>query len=536
MRPQQRKVLLVLAVVALGAVLALPSWLWGHRWGYPIEYGYGVLALVACARTRFEKAARRAFIALYAITLLFLVYDELFPAFFHRDPALVEDWKLAVNLYHFVREMKTWRWALSLGAIVAGSALLFAALGRLLGALQARARPTRRALSLAFAAWTAVAATSLLARGPLSLASAKVAENYRASKEAKRRLAALDGDARDDRYRDLMKVRLARRPNFYLLLIEAYGQVLATWDMVEPYRALMDRVRARLERAGYHARTAYSTAPIHGGRSWLSIATVQTGIAIDVPTTFAALEPVSRKVPTIAGFFHAQGYTTASLEPGTNMKTGPDADLYPDDLRFDAAELRYTGPKWGYGTIPDRYAWDQFRARGLGAMREPRYVFYMATSTHYPWTAETIHSYDTPDWPPLPGMDAIGTDFRRWYMKSVDYEWHVLTEVLEADPSPDVVIVIVGDHQPRLESNQPGEVTFETPIHVLSRDADFVDPLALLGFERGMFAEPGRIAPVTHAGLFSLVVSQLAARYGTPETRAFGRYAPEGISLAGLKP
>jgi hypothetical protein len=465
--------------------------------------------------------------------LLFLVYEYLFPTFFRQEPALVEDWKLAINLYHFVSGTRAW--ILAAGAIVVGFGLV-ALVGRVIRLAQTHLAAERRPLALAFAGWSLVAVVSTLARGPFVFVGLKVAENYRASVEARRRLAALNRPEHDDRYRQLMKVRLKKKPNVYLLVVEAYGEVVTTWDMTPPYRALMDRAQARLERAGYHARSSYSTSPIHGGRSWLSIATMQSGMTIDVPATFTAFEPVSRRIPTLVGFFREQGYTTASLEPGTNRKTGTAEDLYPHDLRFDAAELRYTGPKWGFGVIPDKYAWDEFRTRGLGKLGEPRYVFYMATSTHYPWTAETLPSYESPEWPPLPGMDAIGTELRRYYMKSLEYEWHVLCDVLEADRSQDLVVVIIGDHQPRLETNFPGEVTFDAPIHILSRDAAFVDSFARRGFQEGLFAQPGHAAPISHAGLFSLLVTALAEAYGTPETREFAGYIPEGIGLEGLKP
>lgn len=538
MRLPQRKVALAVALVLLGLFLAAPSLAWGleprGRAGYPIEYGYAVLLVLATSRTRLQSAARGAFVALYALLLLFLIYEYLFPTYFRHEPALAQDWKLGIDLYHFASRTRSW--VVWVGAIV-GCVALVGLVDRVVYLAQAHLAPGRRALIAAAAVWSVVAVGSALAHGPFVFAGVKVADNYRASIEARRRLAGLDRPEHDDRYGPLMKVRLARKPSFYFLVIEAYGEILTTWDMTEPYRALMQRAREHLERAGYHMRSSYSTSPIHGGRSWLSIATMQSGITIDVPDTFSAFEPVSRKIPTLVGFFHEQGYATASLEPGTNWKTGTAADLYPDDVRFDAAELRYTGPKWGFGVIPDKYAWDELRARELERLGEPRYVFYMATSTHYPWTAETIPSYESPDWSaPLPGLDAVGTEFRRYYVKSLDYEWHVLCDVLEADPSRDLVVVIIGDHQPRLETNFPGEVTFNTPIHILSRDAAFVERFARLGFEQGLFVEPGRAEPLSHAGLFSLLVTELAAAYGTPETRDLARYFPDGIGLGGLKP
>jgi hypothetical protein len=537
MRPLQRKALLLAALTLFGLVLAAPSFLWPQphgRTGYPVEYGYGVLLVLASTGTGVEGAVRRAFVALYALFLLFLAYAYLFPTFFRQDAALVEDYKLALNLIHFLSGTKFW--LVGAGALAGGVALVVT-LDRVLRSAQTHLAARGRALVVTFALWSSAAALAAASvRIPFVFVGAKVRENYRASVEARRRLAALDRPEHDERYRELMKVRLAKKPNVYFLVIEAYGEVVTTWDMTEPYRALMARVRARLERAGYRMRSSYSTSPIHGGRSWLALATLQSGITIDAPDAFAAFEPVSRTIPTLTGFFHGQGYTTASLEPGTNRKTGTADDLYPDDVRFDAAEIDYTGPKWGYGVIPDKYTWDVFRARKLGTLAEPRYVFYMATSTHYPWTAETIPSYESPDWPALPGMDKIGTELRRYYVKSLDYEWHVLCDMLEADRSEDIVVVILGDHQPRLETNFPGEVTFNTPIHILSRDESFVDRFALLGFQEGLFGEPRRAPPLAHAGLFSLLVTALAQAYGTRETRDFAAYMPQGIGLGGLKP
>src|SRR5689334_8538274 len=107
MLPLRHKAIVLAAAAALGLVLAVPSFVWGPRAGYPIEYGYLLIAVMACARTRAQRPARVAFVALYALSLLFLVYAHLFPTFFHQEAALVEDYKLAINLYHFLSEMKT---------------------------------------------------------------------------------------------------------------------------------------------------------------------------------------------------------------------------------------------------------------------------------------------------------------------------------------------------------------------------------------------------------------------------------------------
>jgi hypothetical protein len=538
-----RRAMLWIGVALLGVPLLVPEFLWaeGSRspFRYSFEYGLAVLALAFGARTPFRDGLRRVVVAIYVVLLVFLVYEDAFKAFFRRDAALVEDWRFAINLLHFVSAMTSWRWlGIGVGGLLAAIAFVVG-MDRVFAAFQTRVeRTSSRKLAAATAAWAIVGGASVAVGGPIRSATARVAENYRASVAVRRRLSGLGGAPRDARYDDLMRVRLAKRPNFYLLVIEAYGEVLVTWDMEDAYRALMERVRTRLEAAGYRMRSAYSTAPVHSGRSWLSLATMQTGIMIDQPESFAALQAASTKIPTLVGFLRSQGYHTASLEPLTRPRTGVDSDdPYGHELRVDGSRLGYEGRPWGFGQIPDQYSLNTYRRRYEGTLGEPRYLFYMAVTTHYPWSADTVPPFEGgPDWPPLAGKSAIGSEFRRHYLESVEYEWRALTEFLEADRSPEIVVVVVGDHQPRLESNAPGEVTFRTPVHVIARDGAFVDRFGEAGFQPGLFAEPGRAPPLRHEGFFSLFVTKLALSYGTLETVGFARYYPEGISLEGLNP
>ncbi len=530
-------------IALLGAILALPAVFLGSGAGsvpfYSLELGFAVVAVAASARTKGAVVVRRSVVALYVLLLLFLAYQHGFKSFFRREPALVEDWRFAVNLVHFLSEMRTWRWhALIWGSMVA-AAVFVVVLGRFFAALQLRARsvPPRRVASAALA-WAVVGVASHVAGGPIRSVGDLVLANYRASSAARERLGALRDAGRDGRYDPFMEVRLAKRPSFYFLVVEAYGQILVTWDMTASYRALMGRVQARLRAAGYEMRTAYSSAPVHGGRSWLSTSTMQTGILIDQPASYAAFETASHRIPSLVGFFRAQGYHTASLEPGTKERRGlGHDDAYGHEVRVDAPRLDYVGPEYGFGGIPDRYSLEMLRTRFLPTLADPRYVFYMAVSTHFPWSKESVPPFEGgPDWPPLEGTAEITSELRLWYLRSVEYEWRVLLELLEAERSEEVVIVVLGDHQPRLESNQPGEATFDTPVHVISRDHAFVERFAARGFQPGLYAEPGRAAPLVHEGLFSLLVTELAGAYGTPETKDRARYYPTGITVSGLNP
>lgn len=527
-------------LIALGVGLFAPELIWGEapRFGWAFEVAVAWALVALAARSPIRRLVRRVIIALYVVCLLLLTYQHAYKSFYRGEPAITEDVRLLVNLGHFVTEMASPRWGLIAILGLVAVALFVRTTDRALAWLADRARAAsfRRVAALG-AVVLVMGGASTAMRGPIRLASARLADNWRASVAVHRRLGALDEPGRDDRYDALMKVRLAKRPNVYFLVIEAYGSVLATWDMKESYRALMDRAGTALAGQGFHMRSTYSTAPVHGGRSWFSIATMQTGILIDQPDAFDAFVANADHVPSLVRFLKAQGYATASVEPGTKERAGVgSADPYAHDLRLDAPRLAYDGPRFGFGAIPDRYSLGELREKYLPTLPSPRYVFLMSVSTHYPWTAETVPTFapNGPEWPELPGQASIGSDLRRHYLKAVEYDWRAILELLASDTSPDLVVVVVGDHQPRLESNAPGDLSFDCPLHVIARDQGFVERFGKRGFASGLYAEPGSAPPLTHEALYSMLVTELAGAYGTEETKGQARFYRDGISLRGL--
>ena len=517
-----------------------------------IDFAALLTLVVWTARSRLRHWAC-ALAAIYYVALwLFLAYHHGVAHYFERTPALGEDMRLALNLWHFLEGYARYAApavALALGALW----LLGTSARRSFAGLQLRAAGWSGSRRLLLGAcWIAPAVASLLWFGvqrddPLwQLSSKRVFYNYQASRAEAVRLRELRDAPADLRYEAYSELRLARKPDVYLLMIEAYGEILATWDMRDAYQSLMSDVAQRLGRAGYHAATAYSAAPVHGGTSWFSIATVHTGVTIDRPQIYAALEHVGARVPSLTRFFREQGYLTHSLQPGSWDRSGLHRfDLFHHAIPVDGETLAYRGKKYGWGRIPDQYSLGVFRERFFRPVEQPRYAFYMCLSTHYPWDGVPNHVRDWPalaspelvvdavddTWPLANGYERIGTELRRSYFRSVSYEWQLLVEWLAAEARRDNVVLIVGDHQPRLEWNVPGAVTMNTPVHVLSQDRVLVDRFVAGGFEPGLYAEPKQASKLQHAGLFSLLISQLSARYASqPAT-----YYPHGLPLPALQ-
>jgi hypothetical protein len=271
------------------------------------------------------------------------------------------------------------------------------------------------------------------------------------------------------------------------------------------------------------------------------MATVHTGIRIDAEPAFNALEQTAPTLPTITRFFKEHGYETLMLQPEDSPKFGlTHEDIYRRDRRVEHDDIPYKGWRYGMAGIPDQYSLQFFAERYLSQARDPHFVFFMATSTHYDWTCAPPYARDwrqldqggIPDsavvpWVPLHGRDRVaqGAPLFSKYFDDIEYEWRALADFIDARKE-DALFVIVGDHQPLLACGD-APVTFNTPLHVLSRDRALIDRFAEVGLQPGLWSEPGQRPPLRHEGLYSLLVSRLAGQ-GAP-------YYPTGIALSSLR-
>ena len=271
---------------------------------------------------------------------------------------------------------------------------------------------------------------------------------------------------------------------------------------------------------------------------------------MDRPQAYDALKAVGARIPSITRFFREQGYLTHALQPGVQLRSGLNRfDLFNHAVTVDAFTLAYKGPSYGWGVIPDQYSIGLFREHYWKPSDQPRYAFYMGVSTHYIWenTPPYVRDWKTLQEPsPIPQdfdetwpafkpelTRRIDTEMRQNYFRSIVYEWRLLTEWFEAEAKRGSVILVVGDHQPRLEWEVPGGVTMNTPVHVISQDAALVEHFKTRGFQSGMYAQPNTGQVLNHAGLMSLLISELSEAYAA-EGSAKAAYYPTGLPLAGL--
>jgi hypothetical protein len=355
-------------------------------------------------------------------------------------------------------------------------------------------------------------------------------------------------------YRRFDSVRLARRPDVYLFFVESYGKLVAENPQMRPsWVEAVSGMEERLSRAGWHAVSAYGTAPVSGGRSWLAVGSIMMGITIKYEAVFRQLTSAIDQVPTLEKFFANLGYETVLLAPSDRSRLGVSAENrygYDHYIRF--SDLDYRGAPMGWGIIPDQYALGYTEEHVLRGIRRPLFFHFHMVSSHAPW--ETIPEYRTDfhSWnqgAPAAAdnyfsneigrrlehysredardsyMGALTEPLREGFLECVLYDLHVVEEFLTTRRN-DALVILMGDHQPPVVA--PETVGFDVPIHVFARDPKLLTELVDHGFSAGLVLPVDGHAVVEHAGLFSLIVRTLARSCG--DGAALPAYYPHGAS------
>jgi hypothetical protein len=139
------------------------------------------------------------------------------------------------------------------------------------------------------------------------------------------------------------------------------------------------------------------------------------------------------------------------------------------------------------------------------------------------WTTLDVAS---PDGDPAPTEAANHQETRARYLRSIDYTLEMLTDFILRHAEEDAIFVLVGDHQPpRVSRRDDG---YETPIHIVSRDAAFIATLDQYGFTPGTVVDPAAGPAIRHEGIYSLLMRSLIQTYGeNPEDAP--AYLPTGV-------
>lgn len=316
------------------------------------------------------------------------------------------------------------------------------------------------------------------------------------------------------------------RASVLLMVVESYGQSAFS----DPRHAAavlpaVHAIEAELRSAGFAMCSAYLRAPTFGGGSWLSHATLASGIPIDDQIGHDLLL-ASGLVP-LAGYFNRAGYRTVRAMPGT-LWPWPEGRFYRYGQTLIAPDFGYRGPRFGFAPMPDQFVLDRVLRRFIREGPGPLFVEFILTGSH---AAFDIQAPYLEDWDRL----GDGSVFHRLAPVTFPFGWADLAEASPAYSAAIVraltllkdfirrfldgteLVVIVGDHQPCVElsgTDQPWSV----PVHVVSGNRDFIREFTDRGYTPGGVP----MQPLPHPGLETLFWDLLEGFSRAPSGEAGG--------------
>ena len=329
-----------------------------------------------------------------------------------------------------------------------------------------------------------------------------------ADRQAYARAAAVD-PMRDTPGSELLTA--LRGKDVLLTFVESYGRVALEDPAVAPrVNALLDDGTKRLQAEGFSTRSGFLTSPTFGGLSWLAHASAQSGLWIDSQGRYDDLLESDRF--TLFQAFSRAGWRTVADVPSNEHDWPEGKAFYHFDQIYDSRNVGYAGPAFSYSQVPDQYVMAHFNRVELAKPNRPPVMAEIdLSSSHGPWA-------------PLPrmiGWDEIGdgsvydamaaesetpdalfkdvNKVRAAYATSIEYSLTTLISFVETYGDPNLVIVLVGDHQPATVVS--GEnASRDVPITLITHDKAVMNRINGWGWEPGM--RPSPVAPVWRMDAF----------------------------------
>lgn len=502
----------------------------------------------------------------YISLFVYELYDAAAFAFFHRHGILYEDTQYMVNLYYLVIDAISLPHAFKM-ICIATLTILFVwtlpAVFRMIARGFSVKTARKPGIVLSAMMWPGILGAMLWfglsdARTTVRSVTGKFATNISDSFALAQTLARIEQLPVDSVYFSYDTRPMTRRPNIYLFMVESYGRILIDNPFLRTnYSAMMLETEVALRDSGWYAMTQYSEAPVTGGLSWLSMNTVLSGLAMANKTFYARYQSRIEQYPHLVRYLKQQQYHTLTLQPPNRARPGlPVLNQYAFNDAIFFEELNYQGPAYSIWVIPDQYSLGYTHQHYLSHAPEPYFLFFETATTHAPWTNQPPY---LDDWQDLnnaepvslaasnaPLAEQVKTSFDNrfynerpntvdLYWKSIAYDLRVLRDYVLNDAPPNSLFIILGDHQPPLLPSK----SYQTPIHIISRDSTLLEDLSAFEFEPGMLRASEPVTPLFHSGLYSMLIDLL-----TKNTREISKplptrkYRPKGItpSLLSVEP
>jgi hypothetical protein len=323
---------------------------------------------------------------------------------------------------------------------------------------------------------------------------------------AVRAQAALPAEIRNDAWagRPASELLTALRgKDVVIAFVESYGRVAVQGTSCSPgVDAVLQQGQARLAADGYASRSAWLTSPTFGGLSWLAHSTLQSGLWIDRQSTYGDLIRSDRF--TLSDAFARAGWRTVSDVPSDVRPWPFGRSFYSYGTLLDGRNVGYRGPRFGYARIPDQYTWKYFADHELRGPHRPVMAEVDLVSSHTPWAPlprivpwsrigdGSIYTGQLAQSEPSAVVWQDPRTVRQYYGLSVQYALRSTFSFLHEVDDPNLVVVLLGDHQPASVVSGRG-AGHEVPVSIVAKDPSVLRAIAAWGWQDGL--RPGPDAP-----------------------------------------
>ena len=506
------------AALVVVASLLLPDRLTATDFGsfaaIPVELLLGAtLLLVLPPAVRLPVATVLA--CLLGLLTILKIVDACFYAALSRPFDLVLDWGLAGGAWTLL--ISSLGGGLAVLTVLAAVLFVVAVLTVTLWAVRRLTRRltehplvTARVVLATAAVWLVCSLTGLVIAAPYPVAShasaTKVVKEITGIRDGRQQQQAFAAEIATDQLAATPADQLLaglKGKRVLLVFVESYGRVALDDPTIGPQiRPLLDAGTADLAAHDIQARSGYLTSPIAGGGSWLAHSTLLSGTRIDHQRRYLTLVASNRFTLTEA--FHRAGWRTLGIMPGVT-RAWPEGAFYHYDEIYDSTDLGYAGPAFGWSRLPDQYTLSTLDRLSTGSSRQPTMAVVPLITSHAPWSVvppminwddlgdgtvygSTADDAEQPEAILTRDPDRVRSD----YARSIGYSLQSLISYTAKESGDDLVVIMVGDHQPAPAVTGP-DAGRDVPITVISGDPAVLQRIDDWDWTPGL--RPGADAP-----------------------------------------
>jgi phosphatidylglycerophosphate synthase len=293
-----------------------------------------------------------------------------------------------------------------------------------------------------------------------------------------------------------------RGKDVLVVFVESYGRVAVQDSSFSPsIDAVLERGTAQLGAAGFSSRSAFLTSPTFGGLSWLAHSTLQSGVTVNGQWRYDQVAGKHRVTLTRA--FKRAGWRAVGAMPGNRRAWPEGRTFYHYDQVYDRRNFGYRGPSFGLPPMPDQYTLQALQRRELARRhRPPVFAEVDLISSHAPWTRiPRLVAWDDVDdgsiFDRIPAEESTQAALfgdaeraRAAYGHSIEYSLRTVFSFVRRYGDDNLVLVVLGDHQPATLVTGHDDPSHDVPISVIAHDPKVMHRIAGWSWQDGVLPSP----------------------------------------------